>query len=234
MHLAYDAARLLAWRLLLGNGRQLVFTGSIDRVDLFHAGKDEALCVVIDYKSSERKIEPILLANGIQMQLPAYLNVLRHLKEPTKVFYFKRITPAGVFYVNLRAAYRRHSNRKQALGAQPEGFEHVGRFDHTHLERLDARAFVDGRGDQFNYSITTTNAISRREKDPMPQDEFLKLLDLVETHLKNFGERIYRGEAQVSPYRNGSKTPCMQCDYRPICRFDPWEQSYRALKEADA
>ena len=231
----HDASgQIPAWRLPLANGRQLVFTGSIDRVDLFPVEKGEALCVVIDYKSSERKIEPILLANGIQMQLPAYLSVLRQLKEPTKVLRFKKIIPAGVFYVNLRAGYRRHSNRKQALGAQPEGFEHVGRFDHTHLERLDARALVDGRGDQFNYSITTTNAISRREKDPMPQDEFLKLLDLVETHLKNFGERIYRGAAQVSPYRNGSKTPCMQCDYRPICRFDPWEQSYRALKEADA
>jgi len=168
------------------------------------------------------------------MQLPAYLSVLRHLQEPEKVLRFKRITPAGVFYVSLRAGYGRHSNRKHALAAQPEGFAHLGRFDHTHLERLDARAFLDGRADQFNYTITSSNAVGRREKDPMAPGEFLKLLDLVETHLKDFGERIYSGEAQVSPYRNGSKTPCMQCDYRPICRFDPWEQSYRALKETDA
>jgi ATP-dependent helicase/nuclease subunit B len=227
-----ESGQIPAWRLPLSDGRQLVFTGSIDRVDLFPAGKDTALCVVIDYKSSDRKIEPLLLANGIQMQLPAYLSVLRHVQKPEAIFGVKNLIPAGVFYVNLRAGYGRHTNRKQALTAQPEGFEHVGRFDRTHLESLDARAFVDRRGQQFNYSVTLKNEVARTQKDPMPPDEFLRLLDLVETHLKNFGERLYRGDAQVSPYRNGSKTPCTQCDYRPICRFDPWEQSYRALKEA--
>jgi len=231
----HDASgQIPAWRVPLGNGRQLVFTGSIDRVDLFPVNDREALCVVIDYKASERKIEPVLLANGIQMQLPAYLNVLRRLQQPEKVFGNRKLLPAGVFYVNLRAGYGRHMNRKQALNAQPQGFEHIGRFDETHLEHLDARAFTDGHGEQFNYTITSKNAVSRREKDPMPPDAFVRLLDLIEAHLKNFGERIYRGDAQVAPYRNGSKTPCTHCDYRPICRFDPWEQSYRALKEADA
>src|SRR5439155_8141112 len=73
------SGQISAWRLPLVNGRQLVLTGSIDRVDLFATDQDEALCLVFDYKSSERKIEPILLANGIQMQLPAYLGVLRRL-----------------------------------------------------------------------------------------------------------------------------------------------------------
>jgi ATP-dependent helicase/nuclease subunit B len=228
-----ESGQIPAWRVPLSNGRQLVFTGSIDRVDLFPVGPDEALCVVIDYKSSDKKIEPLLLANGIQMQLPAYLSVLRRLEQPKKVFGIKELTPAGVFYVNLRASYDPHKNRKQALAAQPEGFKHIGRFDVTHLERLDARAFVDGRGDQFNFTVTSKNVVGRQQKDPMPPEDFLGLLDLVEAHLKKFGERIYRGEAQVSPYRNGSKTPCSQCDYRPICRFDPWEQSYRALKEAE-
>jgi ATP-dependent helicase/nuclease subunit B len=216
------------------NGRQLVFTGSIDRVDVFRPRADEALCIVIDYKSSERKIEPLLLANGIQMQLPAYLSVLRHLGQPETLFGARKLTPAGVFYVSLRTGYQAQKNRKQALIAQRENFRHIGRFDQTCLEQLDARAFLDGSGDQFNYTVTSKNNISRQQRDPMPPDEFLRLLDLVEAHLKNFGERIYRGDAQVSPYRNGSKTPCTQCDYRPICRFDPWEQSYRALRESEA
>ena len=234
LRFADERGQIPAWRLRLANGHELVFTGSIDRVDLFRTGDDSALCVVIDYKSSEKKIEPLLLANGIQMQLPAYLSVLRHLAEPRKVFGIKKLVPAGVFYVNLRAGYGRQKNRRQALSALSENFEHVGRFDESHLERLDARAFLDFRGDQFNYTITTKNAVSRQQKDPMPPEEFLRLLDLVEAHLKNFGERIYRGDARVSPYRNGSSTPCVQCDYRPICRFDPWEQSYRALKDPEA
>lgn len=223
-----------AWRLPLANGRQLVFTGSIDRVDLFQQD-DQALCVVIDYKSSEKKIEPVLLANGIQMQLPAYLSVLRHMENPEKMFGVRRLVPAGVFYVNLRSQYARHPNRRLALqNATAGAFQHIGRFDETHLERLDARAYLDRTGDQFRFNVTGKNALNRRDKDPMPPEAFLRLLDLVETHLKQFGERIYQGAAQVDPYRSGSRIPCVQCDYRPICRFDPWEQSYRALKEAEA
>ena len=233
LRFADERGQIPAWRLRLPDGHELVFTGSIDRVDLFRTGEDSALCVVVDYKSSDRRIEPLLLANGIQMQLPAYLSVLRHLAEPQKVFGVHKLTPAGVFYVNLRAGYGRQKNRKQALSAASENFEHVGRFDETHLERLDARAFIDGAGEQFAYSITVKNAVSRQQKDPMPNEDFTRLLDVVETHLKNFGERIYRGEAQVNPYRNGSKTPCVQCDYRPACRFDPWEHSYRALRETE-
>lgn len=234
LRFADENGTMPAWRLALANGRGLVFTGSIDRVDLFRVNDEEALCVVVDYKSSDRKIEPVLLANGVQMQLPAYLSVLRHMREPASIFGVKRLVPAGVFYVSLRAAYATHKNRKQALAGKAEAFQHRGRFDRTHLERLDAHASVNRRGDQFNFRLTNNDTLHRQERDPMEREQFFRLLDLVETHLKNFGEAIYRGEAQVNPYRFGSKVPCVQCDYRPICRFDPWEQTYRALQEAEA
>ena len=56
---------LPAWEIDLGGGRRLVFRGVIDRVDLCRAGReDEALAVVVDYKSSARKLDKVMLAHG--------------------------------------------------------------------------------------------------------------------------------------------------------------------------
>jgi ATP-dependent helicase/DNAse subunit B len=63
--------------------------------------------VVIDYKSSQKKLDDLLIACGLQLQLLAYLSVLRRWPDPAAVFGTDRIVPAGVFYVNLRGKYQR-------------------------------------------------------------------------------------------------------------------------------
>ena len=74
---------------------------------------DEALCVVVDYKSSQKQLDPVLMAHGLQLQLLAYLNVLRHWPNPRAVFGVARLIPAGVFYVNLRGKYAREQTRRR-------------------------------------------------------------------------------------------------------------------------
>ena len=57
----------------------------------------------------------LLMEHGLQLQLAAYLNVLRHWPDPRPVFGVSRLVPAGVFYVNLRGDYDREPNRDEAL-----------------------------------------------------------------------------------------------------------------------
>lgn len=219
-----------AWRLEIGAGRTLVITGSIDRVDLLKQENGTALCVVLDFKSSARKIEPILLHNGVQMQLPGYLNMLRRFADPRATFGVSQLRPAGLFYVSLRGAYERGEHRNKVLSdptvARREGYRHAGRFDVTALDLLDSRKGAD----QFNYALKKDGTLDSRAKDPMSPAEFMQLLDTVEARLRNFGERIFVGEASVAPYRKGCETPCEFCDYRPICRIDPWTHQYRTLE----
>ena len=52
---------LPAWELDLGSGHRLAMRGRIDRIDLCPTGDGaEALAVVIDYKSSPHKLDPVL------------------------------------------------------------------------------------------------------------------------------------------------------------------------------
>jgi ATP-dependent helicase/nuclease subunit B len=57
------------------------------------------------------------------------------------------------------------------------------------------------------------------------------MLNGVETALKKMGRAIYDGVAKVDPYRKGNVTACEQCDYRSVCRIDPWTHRYRVLRK---
>ena len=100
--------------------------------------------------------------------------------------------------------------------ARKLAYRHNGRFDADALPKLDSA----GAKDQF----------SHRQK--LPRAEFEALLDRVETHLTEMGRAIFAGAAGVDPYRKGAETACQYCDYRPVCRIDPWTHRYRVLRAA--
>ena len=130
------------WELDLGDGHQLALHGRIDRVDLWREpGGDTALALVMDYKSGGKKLDAILVEHGVQLQLLAYLNVLRHWADPRSVLGVARLVPAGVFYVNLRGQYESGNTRAEVLDdagdARKRAYRHTGRFDASVLPKLD-------------------------------------------------------------------------------------------------
>ena len=226
-----------AWKITLGNGHSLELYGRIDRVDICRVSdRDEALCVVVDYKSSQKQLDEVLMQHGLQLQLLAYLNVIRQWPGPRKLFGAAQLIPAGVFYVNLRGKYGSEKNRTDALAEMDEArklaYQHNGRFDATALRQLDARPGVR-EGDQFRYVLTKAGELNKRCREPMPSAEFMALLDSVEMNLKRMGQEIFSGIAKVSPYRKGSTTACDQCGYQSICRIDPWTHASRVLKKVE-
>jgi ATP-dependent helicase/nuclease subunit B len=222
-----------AWTLELGDGRQLALRGRIDRVDLCRStGGDHALCVVVDYKSSQKELDPVLLANGVQLQLPAYLNVLQHWSDPQTVFGVGRLRPAGVFYVSLRGGYTREANRRDALADTDEArrlaYQHAGRFDASALAALDNRGAP--KGDQFNYRRNKDGSLAKSCREALVPAAFAALLRDTEENLKRMGREIFAGAARVDPYCHKGAVACDQCAYQAICRIDPWTHRYRVLR----
>ena len=225
-----------AWEIDLENGHKLALTGRIDRVDLWRSlrtATEEAAAIVIDYKSSQKKLDKALVEHGVQLQLLAYLNVLRHWKNPQAVFGVRRLVPAGVFYVNLRGEYKGGGTRAEILAdadaARRLAYRHTGRFDAVVLDMLDRT----GAADQFNYRRNNDGSLRKGSVEALPRAEFEKLLDGVETQLREMGGRIFSGAAQVDPYRKGRQTPCEFCDYQAACRIDKWTHQFRVLRSAD-
>jgi ATP-dependent helicase/nuclease subunit B len=224
---------LPAWEIILGDGHKLALQGRIDRVDLWCDEENKsALVVVTDYKSGGKKLEPVLVENGIQLQLLAYLGALRRCENPQPIFGADTIIPAGAFYVSLRGKFEGGGSRDEVLDdteARKLAYRHNGRFDAGARLKLDSRTNIE-RGDQFNFSVKKSGELSATSKEHLPSDEFAALIDGVETQLRDLGEQIFSGAAAVAPYRKGKEKPCEHCDYRAACRLDEWTQEFRVLK----
>jgi ATP-dependent helicase/nuclease subunit B len=231
----FGAVGAPAWEMNLGDGHKLALRGRIDRIDLYRETGGNAWCVVMDYKSGRHKLDKVLVEHGVQLQLLGYLAAIRRWPHPRALPGVERLVPAGVFYVNLRGQCDGGDTRAEALtdpeAARRMAYRHTGRFNVDTLPKLDSRS--DAKvGDQFNYRRNQDGSVHKGSAEALPREEFEALLDRVETQLTDMGRAILAGAAKVDPYRKGSETPCEFCDYRAICRIDPWTHRYRVLRAA--
>lgn len=236
---------LPAWRLALADGKGLSLRGRIDRVDLRRNEQTgETFAVVVDYKSSPKKLDPLKITHGLQLQLLAYLNVLlsSETSSPSPHSAFRiphsAFRPVGVFYIPLHGAASSTGGRTEILAedeaARRATYQHAGRFDFAHLTYLDARPGGQPSG-QFRYTLNKDGNLSKRSGDALTSGDFSTLLTQVEANLRRLGESIFAGAVAVSPVRlSASDKACDRCDYRSVCRFDPWTQPYRALPKPAA
>src|ERR1017187_9971222 len=177
--------RAPAWGIDLGSGRKLALQGRIDRVDLWRSlrtATGEALAVVTDYKSGGKKLDALLVENGVQLQLLAYLGALRHWKNPSDFFGAEKIIPAGAFYVNLRGDFKSGGSRAEVLGdgeSKKMAYRHNGRFDAGELRKFDRRTEVS-KGDQFNFRLNKDGELPSNSAEAISCKEFTALLDQVE------------------------------------------------------
>ncbi|MEQ2006728.1 MAG: PD-(D/E)XK nuclease family protein [Limisphaerales bacterium] len=227
---------LPAWRLDLADGNALLLRGRIDRVDLCRVPETgETLAVVVDYKSSPKKLESLKVASGLQLQLLSYLNVLhaQPVGPDLTPILPTPLRPAGVFYVNLHGASGSGGTRAEILAENEAdrraAYQHSGRFDFAQLKHFDREA-VGGPGSQFRFKVNKDGQPAKRGNDALPTTDFTALLAQVEANLRRLGSDIFAGDIRVAPMRmSASESACDRCDYRAICRFDPWTEPYRKL-----
>jgi ATP-dependent helicase/nuclease subunit B len=229
-----EDAVLPGWVLDLGNGGRLVLRGAMDRVDLrrFEDGQP-AFAVVIDYKSSERSLDDVMMRYGLQLQLPAYLAALRGMGDLSRVFGVERIRPAGVFYVSLRGGGGGGDTRADVLehldALAGKAFQHSGRFDLSALRLLDNRG--EKVGTQFKFRLKENGEPYSNSIEAMNPGRFSEMLDQVERCLKELGQKILAGVSEPDPYQKGKERACDLCEFQGICRIDPWTHPFRVLKE---
>jgi ATP-dependent helicase/nuclease subunit B len=209
---------LPGWRLRLGQESELVLCGRIDRIDVCERAGGPPLGIVVDYKSSGKKVDAIKLHNGLELQLLSYLGFLRQL-APGAVL--PQLLPAGVFYLGLRGGSAAANSRAEAFAdsaaARRRMFRHEGRFDSTWHAQLDA--------------IQCQEQFSADYRVKLAADAFAQLMSDVEAHLARLGTEILDGKISIEPYRKNQRdTACLRCEFQGICRFDPWTEPYRALK----
>ena len=224
------------WMVPIDQG-QMAFVGKIDRLDVCQDDESPgANAVIIDYKSSGKKLDPVLLYHGVQLQLLAYLNVVSQLPKIGEQLETGPLYPAGVFFVPLKGYSPRQPTRDLARlshnDERPSAFQHIGCFDIASLRQLDNRSGCS-KGDQFQYQLKRDGTPKKTAWHVMSTAVFRSTMERTETSIQVMGNRILAGEIGVDPYQHRGQTACLYCPYASVCRIDPAEHPFRTLAIPD-
>ena len=199
--------------LPLDNGKNLVLTGVVDRVDTFtHEG--EEYLKIIDYKSGNTKFSIEEANQGVQLQLMIYMNVLMEMRKakPGGMFYF----PIGDPILDTD-----HTLTADALEAgllKAFKMSGVALNVESTLEAMDSRLAPGQTSDIIPVAIKKDGQL-RKAKTPVVLGlaEFLALGQTTQNIVKSLGTRITSGDVAAKPYTKGSKSPCNFCGFGAIC-----------------
>ncbi|MBG88003.1 MAG: hypothetical protein CMO80_14020 [Verrucomicrobiales bacterium] len=215
-----------AWKIEPIEGRNVRLRGRIDRLDLLK--RDErSWAVIVDYKSSGKQLEEWKLKNGLQLQLPFYLLALTKIPQIARQFEIDHVVPAGVFYVALRSYLKSVPHREERVKTIP--FQYSGMFDAELIDFFDSGAASGDNSGQFKYRFNKDGSPSKRQSEAVPKDQFYAMLERADKRVEEFGGKILNGDIAALPFKHHRDTACKWCEFRGICRFDPWEESYRVM-----
>ncbi len=213
----------------LPGDRTLEITGRIDRVDACRWDRLNRL-VVIDYKSGFTDLDLAGVYYGVNIQLPAYLDVA---VENSTALTGREGRPGGVFYftvadpvirtpgpVSPGEADKRIRKRLRMRG--------LVLADRDFIKLLDAE--MDRHSEVIPVSLTARGEFYKNS--PVVTGEQFGLLRL---HLKNLyrnaAQQIFSGQAGINPFKSKKSTACRYCKFGAVCQFDPSlpENRYRTM-----
>lgn len=215
----------------LSNGMTMSLKGVIDRIDEYTDAKGSYF-KIIDYKSSDKKLDIDKVLGGLQMQLITYGAIARELEirrlsklggDPENIhvgglLYYTFDDPlADVTAMGDRIKYSDDSE-----GFQPEeeifGDVLVDTFEKKVLEESK----YSGIYNSSNRALKIMDRNSVTLKGGQSLDETL-IADLMEANRRNIGRlagSIADGHIDINPVRDGDVKACKYCQFKGICAFD--------------
>jgi ATP-dependent helicase/nuclease subunit B len=218
---------LPAYRLVTPAGNEVLLQGKIDRVDLHES---DGTFAVSDYKARGGTMVLDRVFYGLSLQLLTHLLVVRENGEKLAG---RKIEPAAAFFLQLLRSPTMVDHPSEALAAdhpdfhlriKPRGLVSapaVGSFDTKLIEghSVTVAAYVKKDG-QFGF---------RDRSDVADESEFSGLLEHVQWRLGELADRLIAGDVSVRPYWINRETPCANCEFRGVCRFEPGINQYNVL-----
>jgi ATP-dependent helicase/nuclease subunit B len=213
----------------LGGGRSIYLRGKIDRLDVAQDGGITA-AFVFDYKTSGKSISWSNIYHGLDLQLPTYLLAIQGRKLGDS----PPLTAAGAFFFPISTALPKAM--LDDMDSEKEDkfrYKAYGLFDGERYRLLDVDS---GQFSAFyNFSVTQKDAQYGRYGTSgaiKPQD-YERLLAFVQEKITQLAGQMFGGRIEVHPYRIADESPCSNCDYLTVCRFDWQVNDYNFLAKVD-
>ena len=197
--------------------RKLKLVGRIDRVDI--AEKDgKAYVRIVDFKSSAKNLDPALLYEGDQIQLPMYLKCeVDKLKKAGK-----DALPASMLYYHVEDPLidtdadtsDETIAQKRINSAMMRGY--TGSEDVTVSLNDSALSEKRGKSDVISVGYTAKGGFYKGSEvlEPAELETVMKYSGYV---AEERAEKILDGDISISPIEKGS---CEYCEFKASCSFD--------------
>ena len=203
----------------LENNQKAEIIGKIYRVDIAE-NEDGRYIRIIDYKSSIKNIDLNEVMAGIQIQLLTYLDAIT--KE-------EKANPAGILYFNLIEPIIKTKNRnitdEELENEIRNNFKMNGLIlgDVKVVQMMDKSLITSGKSNIVPAYIDKNGDISKSKSSTVNSMEFKKLQEQINVILKQISKEILTGRIEPNPVYISKKktTPCLYCNYKSICGFNP-------------
>ena len=190
-------------RFSLEDRTRITLIGQIDRLDIFQTLEGQSYFRVVDYKSSEHDLRNLKMQEGLQLQIPIYMNAVQNAMPGT--------IPAGGLYQVIR---------NPLIDAPDEDIDRIEakQLDSLKLKGivlddpaiLDAMGTIDkGKKSQEKVSVVSSEKITERMQNGLDK-------------AKELTGKIFDGCIQIAPvkYDENSEPPCTYCDFKAVCGID--------------
>jgi ATP-dependent helicase/nuclease subunit B len=216
-----DNGEVDSLKIDLDDGRALVISGKVDRVDCYKKGNDRFIRV-IDYKSSETKFNYQEIYEGLRLQLPLYsLAIAKGLEAVT----------SGMYYMATSASVK--ENERDIETALKKAFRLLGMT-------LNDESIVQANDNTLENSPSESFVIEAKRKKDGDYYPYAKLYDIEQIQgvqryalykARETAKQIVSGKITVSPCKNG-KISCesINCPYKSICMLDKRLPDYNIRK----
>ena len=211
------------YELVLPDKRVLSLDGKIDRLDFADAG-DEKTTLVFDYKRRETSFSWMKFYHGLDMQLPIYMLAVRNTSDRSK----KNV--AGAFFMPIEVNPKRSTITGLSDRSDSFDYKAKGIFNGDFANELDSQASRDSKF--YNFYVTKDGQPygSYGNRGALKPNDFELLLRFAELRIVQLVQEIVSGRIDISPYRMGQESPCSNCKYKPVCRFDWQINDYNFLE----
>ena len=230
-HMKKGDYRPVAWEISFGpkgelpaltyqlqNGRELVISGQIDRIDIAQNGENSWIRV-IDYKSGNENITIRDIEDGLKLQLLVYLEVaLRN----ASTFGSPSAKAAGVYYALVRDDIYSFSEIPQ------KGEEEKGLLAGLKLKGLTVSEWeavkladreIEGYSKLIPIGIKKDGTYYQRQSG-VTAEELAVLEKTIDNHLLATAEAMFSGSMAAEPNNNKLYPVCDYCDYKAFCGFE--------------
>jgi len=224
----------------------LKLSGRIDRLDVATVD-GQRLGLVIDYKSRSKAADFAKMYYGLDLQLPIYLLAIHETTDFTDDTDFnvsakskdsrsgktEKVIPAGAFYLPIDGGIG--EGKLSDLEEGGAAFKKAkGIFDGRFFAALDSH-WQGGWSAFYNFYVNKEGSAfgCYKTSGAMRPEDFQSLLSFAKRRIAALAQGIGAGEAAIRPYRLQKQSPCANCDFRAVCRFDWQINDYNILARCD-